>query len=118
MAGSIGTLIKKFCGELWGERFRGQGHAQPGLYLPRVTRAGDVGAAVVAALRGLVRGGSADFRNEIVELVCDGGLAALRLRCTGTHTGLLLGLPAMSGPDRAPWGNFCVTPSSGRRRRR
>ena len=41
-----------------------------------------------------MREGSADFHNEIVELVCDGGLAALRLRCTGTHTGLLLGLPA------------------------
>ena len=44
--------------------------------------------------RDLVRAGSADFRNEIVELVCEGERAAARLRCTGTPTGLLLGLPA------------------------
>jgi len=43
--------------------------------------------------RDLVHAGSADFRNEIVELVCDGQRAA-RLRYTGTHTGVLLGLPA------------------------
>jgi predicted ester cyclase len=41
-----------------------------------------------------VEAGSADFHNEIVELVCDGGRAAARLRFTGTHTGPLLGLPA------------------------
>jgi predicted ester cyclase len=44
--------------------------------------------------RDLVRAGSADFCNEIVELVCDGQRAAARLRCTGTHTGVLLGMPA------------------------
>lgn len=44
--------------------------------------------------RDLVRAGSADFHNEIVELVCDGQRAAARLRFTGTHTGVLLGLPA------------------------
>ena len=38
--------------------------------------------------------GSADFRNEIVELVREGERAAVRLRYTGTHTGLLLRLPA------------------------
>jgi predicted ester cyclase len=41
-----------------------------------------------------VRAGSADFRNEIAELVFEGQRAAARLRYTGTHTGLLLGLPA------------------------
>ena len=35
-----------------------------------------------------------DFRNEIMEPACDGGRAATWLRHTGTHTGLLLGLPA------------------------
>ncbi len=44
--------------------------------------------------RDLVRTGSADFRNEIVELVCDGQRAAARLRYSGTHTGPLLGIPA------------------------
>jgi predicted ester cyclase len=41
-----------------------------------------------------VRAGSADFRNEVVELVCDGQRAAARLRYSGTHTGVFLGLPA------------------------
>ncbi len=44
--------------------------------------------------RDLVRAGSADFRDEIVELICDRQRAAARLRYTGTHTGVLLGLPA------------------------
>ena len=39
--------------------------------------------------------GSADFRYEIIELVCDGQWAAARLRYTGIHTRVLLGLPAM-----------------------
>ena len=43
--------------------------------------------------RDLVRNGSADFSNEIVQLVCEGQRAAARLRYTGTHTGMLLGLP-------------------------
>lgn len=42
--------------------------------------------------RDTVRAGSADFHNEIVEVVCHGERAAARLQYSGTHTGLLLGL--------------------------
>ena len=44
--------------------------------------------------RDSVRAGSADFHNEILDLVCEGHKAAARLRYTGTHTGPLLGLRA------------------------
>lgn len=44
--------------------------------------------------RDSIRAGSADFHNEIVALVCEGQRAAARLRYAGTHTGLLLDLPA------------------------
>jgi predicted ester cyclase len=43
--------------------------------------------------RDAVRGGSADFHNEVVALVCEGHRAAARLRYSGTHTGPLRGLP-------------------------
>ncbi len=46
------------------------------------------------AYRDSVRAGSADFHNEVVDLVCEGRRAAARLRYTGTHTGPLLGLQA------------------------
>jgi predicted ester cyclase len=44
--------------------------------------------------RDTVRGGSSDFHNAVVTLVCEGPSAAARLRYSGTHTGPLLGLPA------------------------
>jgi predicted ester cyclase len=75
-------------------RFRGRGHSEPRLYLPGVAGAGDNGAAGWRRYRDLIREGSADFHNEIVDLVSDGTRAAARLRFTGTHTGPLLGLPA------------------------
>lgn len=43
--------------------------------------------------RDMVRTGSPDFHNEVVELVCENGLAAARLTCTGHHLGHLLGVP-------------------------
>ncbi len=38
--------------------------------------------------------GAADFHNEVVDMVCEGRRAAVRMRYSGTHTGPLLGLPA------------------------
>lgn len=46
------------------------------------------------AYRDDVRRGAPDFRNDITELVVDGDRAAARLRYTGTHEGLLLGVAA------------------------
>jgi len=42
--------------------------------------------------RDMVRSASPDFHNEVVELVCEDGLAAARLLCTGHHLGYLLGV--------------------------
>lgn len=46
------------------------------------------------AYRDAVRAGSADFRNELVAVICEDQRAAARLRYNGTHTGELLGIPA------------------------
>ena len=45
-----------------------------------------------------IRAGAADFRNEVVGLVIGDDRAAARLRYSGTHTGVLLGLPATGRP--------------------
>lgn len=50
------------------------------------------------AYRDRVQASSADFHNEVVELVVDGDRAAARLLYTGTHTGTLLGLPPTGRP--------------------
>jgi steroid delta-isomerase-like uncharacterized protein len=43
--------------------------------------------------RDAVRRGAPDFRNDLVDLICEGDRAAARLLCSGQHQGLLLGLP-------------------------
>jgi hypothetical protein len=87
VAVSISNLIERFYSELWNEwddsavedtldagfAFRGS--------LGRET----VGRGGWRRYRDLVHAGSADFHNEIVELVCDGQRAAAPLRYTGTH---------------------------------
>ncbi|MDX6284706.1 MAG: hypothetical protein QOG53_191 [Frankiales bacterium] len=42
--------------------------------------------------RDALHAGSSDFRNELIDLVCEPGRAAARIRCSGTHTGALLGI--------------------------
>ncbi len=94
MAIHVARLIEAFYGELWNKwndsavdatldvafSFRGS--------LGRET----AGRDGWRGYRDSVRAGSADFRNEILDLVCEGQRAAARLRYTGTHTGPLLGL--------------------------
>jgi steroid delta-isomerase-like uncharacterized protein len=46
------------------------------------------------AYRDLVRAASPDFRNQIVDLVCQEDRAAAHVVCTGRHDGVLLGIPA------------------------
>jgi predicted ester cyclase len=89
-------LIERFYGELWN---RWNDAAVDGTLSPAFTFRGSLGRQTSGRhewrqYRDLVRAGSADFHNEVVELVCEGGRAAARLRYTGTHTGRLLGLPA------------------------
>jgi predicted ester cyclase len=93
---SIGTLIERFYGELWNNW---NDPAVEDMLSPGFAFRGSLGQETSGRdgwrrYRDLVRAGSADFHNEIVEIVCDRQRAAARLRYTGTHTGVLLGLPA------------------------
>ena len=96
MTASIAGLVERFYVELWNGW---NDSAVADTLSPGFTFRGSLGQETSGRdgwrrYRDLVRGGSADFHNEIVELVCDGQRAAARLRYTGTHTGVLLGLPA------------------------
>jgi predicted ester cyclase len=96
VAAAIGELVERFYGELWN---RWDDSAVDGTLSPGFAFRGTLGQETTGRdgwrrYRDMVRAGSADFRNEIVELLCDGQRAAARLRYTGTHTGVLLGLPA------------------------
>jgi steroid delta-isomerase-like uncharacterized protein len=93
---AIGDLIERFYAELWNNW---DDAAVDGTLSPGFTFRGSLGQQTSGRqgwreYRDSVRAGSADFRNEITELVCDDNRAAARLRYTGTHTGPLLGLPA------------------------
>jgi predicted ester cyclase len=96
MAVPISTLVERFYSELWN---KWNDPAIEDTLDPAFAFRGSLGQetsgrAEWRRYRDLVHAGSADFRNEVVELVCDGQRAAARLRYTGTHTGVLLGLPA------------------------
>lgn len=96
MTTSVAKLIETFYGELWN---RWNDSAVDDTLSPAFSFRGSLGQQTVGRqqwrqYRDLVRGGSADFHNEIAELVCEGQRAAARLRYTGTHTGPLLGLAA------------------------
>ena len=96
MAVSIGDLVERFYGDLWN---RWDDSAVEGTLGPGFVFRGSLGQETSGRegwrrYRDLVRAGSADFHNQIVDLVCDRQRAAARLRYTGTHTGVLLGLPA------------------------
>lgn len=92
----IGSLIERFYGELWNHWNDAavEDTLSPGFIFRGSLGQQTSGRDGWRRYRDQVRGGSADFRNEIVELVCEGQRAAARLRYTGTHTGVLLGLPA------------------------
>jgi hypothetical protein len=76
----IGVLIERFYGELWN---RWNDSVVEDTLSPGFTFRGSLGQETSdrqgwRRYRDLVREGSADFHNEIVELVCDGGRAAAR----------------------------------------
>jgi steroid delta-isomerase-like uncharacterized protein len=93
---TITGLIERFYGELWNQW---DDAAVEDTLAPDFAFRGSLGPQTSGRqewrrYRDTVRHGAADFRNEILALVCDGDRAAARLRFTGTHTGPLLGLPA------------------------
>jgi predicted ester cyclase len=96
VAVAIDVLIERFYGELWN---RWDDSAVEDTLSPGFNFRGSLGQETTGRqgwrrYRDLIREGSADFHNEIVDLVSDGTRAAARLCFTGTHTGPLLGLPA------------------------
>jgi predicted ester cyclase len=96
VAESISNLIERFYAELWNEW---NDSAVEDTLSPGFAFRGSLGQETSGRdgwrhYRDAVRAGSADFRNEILELICDRQRAAARLRYTGTHTGVLAGLPA------------------------
>lgn len=96
MTAGIAELIERFYAELWNNW---DDPAVDRTLSPRFVFRGSLGQETSGRdgwrrYRDLVRAGSADFHNEVAELVCDGARAAARLHYTGTHTGALLGLTA------------------------
>jgi steroid delta-isomerase-like uncharacterized protein len=96
VAESISNMVERFYGELWN---KWNDRSVEDTLSPDFAFRGSLGNQTSGRdgwrrYRDLVRAGSADFRNEIVEIVCDRRRAAARLRYTGTHTGALLGFPA------------------------
>jgi len=96
MTAAISELVERFYRELWN---RWNDDAVDDTLSPGFAFRGSLGQETLGRdgwrrYRDLVRAGSADFCNEITELVYDGQRAAARLRYTGTHTGVLLGMPA------------------------
>ena len=96
VAESISNLIERFYDELWNQWNDPvvEDTLSPGFAFRGSLGQETSGRDGWRRYRDLVRAGSADFHNEIVEMVCDRQRAAARLRYTGTHTGVLLGLPA------------------------
>ncbi len=96
MVTPIARLIETFYNQLWNTW---DDSAVDGTLDAAFTFRGSLGQETTGRdgwrrYRDSVRAGSADFHNEIVDLVCAGRRAAARLRYTGTHTGQLLALPA------------------------
>jgi steroid delta-isomerase-like uncharacterized protein len=96
MSEDAGRLVERFYAELWN---RWDDAAVDRVLADDFTFRGSLGGetrgrAGWRAYRDRVRAGSADFRNEIVDLVVDGDRAAARLSYTGTHSAPLLGIAA------------------------
>lgn len=90
----ITSLVRRFYADLWNEW---DDSAVDEVLGPGFQFRGSLGQTVEGRggwrrYRDMIRTGSADFHNEITDLVVAGERAAARLEYTGTHTGPLLGL--------------------------
>ena len=89
-------LVRRFYDTLWN---RWHDEAVDGLLAEDFVFRGSLGTETVGLeawrrYRDSVRAGSSDFHNEVVTVIDAGDRAAARLMYTGTHDGVLLGLPA------------------------
>lgn len=89
----ITDLVRRFYEDLWN---RWDDGAVDEVLSPDFSFRGSLGRTVEdrtgwREYRDLIRAGSSDFHNEVVDLVVADGRAAARLEYTGTHTGPLLG---------------------------
>jgi len=87
------VLVERFYGLLWNEW---NDDAVDAVLTPAFVFRGSLGTETVGrdgwrSYRDAVRCASPDFHNEIIEMVCQGEMAAAKLVCTGHHEGVLLG---------------------------
>lgn len=92
----VGDLVVRFYEELWNAW---DDSAVEEVLSPDFRFRGSLGTETInieewRAYRDAIRASSADFHNEIVELVAEKARAATRLLYSGTHTGPLLGIEA------------------------
>jgi predicted ester cyclase len=92
---AIPHLVRRFYERLWNAW---DDTAVDEVLHPKVRFRGSLGNETVGrdgwrGYRDLVRAGSADFHNEVLDVVCESDRAAARLEYSGTHTGELLGVP-------------------------
>jgi steroid delta-isomerase-like uncharacterized protein len=91
---SIETLVHRFYARAWN---LWDDAVVPQILAEDFTFRGSLGDEVHGrdgwrAYRAKVRAAVPDFHNEVVDLVCEGDRAAARLRYTGHHRGVLLGV--------------------------
>jgi len=96
VAKPIADLVGIFYGELWNRR---NDSAVDDTLDAAFSFRGSLGQQTTGRnewrrYRDAIMAGAADFHNEVVDMVCEGRRAAVRMRYSGTHTGPLLGLPA------------------------
>ncbi|MER5264827.1 ester cyclase [Actinosynnema sp. NPDC002837] len=89
------ALVERFYADAWN---RWDDSVVDGLLAPDFTFRGSLGDTVRGrsgwrAYRDRVRAAVPDFHNEVTALVVEGDAAAARLRYTGHHRGVLLGVP-------------------------
>ncbi len=90
------ALVERFYHELWNAWDDG---AVDNVLTEDFVFRGSLGTRTVGrdgwrSYRDLVRAAAPDFRNQIVDLVCEDDRAAAHVVCTGRHDGVLLGIPA------------------------
>lgn len=89
----IDDLVRRFYADLWN---RWDDSAVEDLLSPDFRFRGSLGQTVNGpdgwrGYRDMIRDGSHDFHNEIIDLVATEDRAAARLQYSGTHTGAMLG---------------------------